>query len=164
MPIAHPSRNLQFAVVVCLVSSCPGCAPTIADAPEAKTPIRLVSSADFGCLPARAMSVTRLVKIGNFSDAAVSVDRWSVSCECLSVEPRAVALGPAESTYVRLRFDPTKENGNFVGDLKIIVTGLAGQGHVCAFEVPVSVVPIDDLKDHEKKPKPKDGPATRSAP
>ena len=74
------------------------------------------------------------------------VTRWSVSCECLTIEPMSIDLPPGEPTYIRLVFDPTKESDSVVGALRISVEAFAGKEQVCTFDVPVSVIATERLE------------------
>ena len=69
-----------------------------------------------------------------------SVVAWRTSCDCLSIEPATLALGPAEETQLTCVLDFSDEP-DFAGDLAIKVEGLdVARNVVLAFEVRVSVL------------------------
>jgi len=132
----------------CALHGCTRAAPV---APDRESPIVLISSADFGFIQSGSGIVSRLVKIRNSSHVAVHIARWTVSCECLSIEPSSVVVPAEDSTYVRLEFNPVKESDNFVGNLCISVEAFASDGKVCSFDVPVSVIARENLKHLDKR-------------
>lgn len=114
--------------------------------PSKKTlPITLMSAADLGIVSAKSGLLVRIAKIENRSESSVGVSRWRVSCECLSVAPASLQLGPGESVFIALVYDPAKEGGEFTGNLLISVEALSGDAKVCEFGVPVSVVAAKDV-------------------
>ena len=139
-------RRISPVTVVIWAIALPGCTTNVGVVPDATMQIMLAFSADLGCVRSGSEPVSRIVQIRNSSSAVVRVSRWTVSCECLTIEPASIDVEPAKSTYVRLVFDPTKESDSFVGDLRIIVDGFAGDERVCSFDVPVSVIAPGDVK------------------
>jgi hypothetical protein len=137
----------DLLLVAVLLQSCAfqGCARTTSTASEFPLPLVIMSSADFGYLTSGSRSTARLVKIKNASNTAVDVSRWTVSCECLEIVPSSLLVPPGGATYIRVVFDPTKENDHFVGDLIISVEGFTDDERVCCFDVPVSVVAAEDV-------------------
>jgi hypothetical protein len=145
----------RATVIVLFASlSIQGCSQTNGEAPpiasletmETSTPIILASSADLGCLRSESGSASRIVRLRNSSNTVAHVSRWTVSCDCLTVEPASLKVEPAKSTYIQLLYDPTKEGQGFVGDLRMAVEGFADSKCVCTFDVLVSVIPSDDVK------------------
>lgn len=143
----------ELAVVISLFASLAfqGCSQTadVATASPSSTitmPVRLASSADFGCLRSDSGPLSRIVEIRNSSDAVVHISRWTVSCECLTIEPSSIDVQPTKSAYVRLAFDPTREGNGFVGNLRMSIDGFEDTCHVCTFEVPASVIASEDVK------------------
>ncbi len=68
-----------------------------------------------------------------------SVVAWRSSCDCLSIQPTRLALGPAEAARLTCVLD-FSDAPDFVGDLGIQVEGLdIAQNVVLPFEVRVSV-------------------------
>jgi hypothetical protein len=95
-----------------------------------------------------AEPVSRLVRIVNHTESSLQMTGWKVSCECLSVEPSAVEIGPKMSIYVRLRYDADKDGDN-TGSLLIAVEGFAGRTRACAFDVPITVISPADVEHLE---------------
>src|SRR6266478_4350329 len=127
-----------------------GCSRTIGDTPaisssKATLPVLPASSTDFGYVRSSSGPVSRIVQIRNSSNAIVHISRWVVSCDCLTVLPASIDVGPKKSTYVELVYDASKEGNEFVGTLRMSVEGLSGADCVCTFEVPVSVVAPEDV-------------------
>ncbi len=65
------------------------------------------------------------IVIANPGAKAVVVERIESSCECLTVDPPALRLGPGESSVLRVVFDSSRE-ADFRGELGVEVTGRAG--------------------------------------
>lgn len=106
----------------------------------------LASLADLGRVRSDSIPVSQIIEIRNSSNALVHVSRWTVSCDCLTLEPTSFDVEPAKSAYIRLVFDPTKEGVGFVGDLRVSIEGFASDERVCSFDVPVSVVAPEVVK------------------
>ena len=91
------------------------------------------------------------IVIANPGGSAVAVERIESSCECLSVDPPSLRLGPGESRVLRVVFDSSREP-DFVGELGIDVTARVASGTI-SFRTMVDVevesprtdgVPFDD--------------------
>lgn len=124
-----------------------GCRETDREDVKTEPPLVLDSSTDLGCVVSESEPAFRLVRVRNSTETVLHVSRWSVSCECLEIEPPSIDLQPGGSSYVRLVFDPAKEGNEFVGDLLISVDALSNDVRVGTFTVPVSVV-APDVVDH----------------
>ena len=147
----------MLAIALFLASVLPGCSQSSPEAPpvtlappvilsQGTLPIMLASSADFGRVRSGSAPVSRIVEIRNSSKSIIHVSRWTISCDCLSVEPASIDVEPMQATCIRLVVDPAKEGEGFVGDLRISVEGFADVERICTFDVPVAVIASDDVK------------------
>ncbi len=80
------------------------------------------------------------VLVKNRRPQSCSIVAWRSSCDCLSIEPTRLALGPIEAARLTCDLD-FSDDPDFVGDLGIQVEGLdATGGAILAFELRVSVI------------------------
>ena len=147
--------KLAVAVGLLAAFALQGCSQTAGESPRIPSPkttlsIVLASSAELGCVRSGSEPVSRIVEIRNSSNDIIHISRWTVSCECLTVEPASVDADPAKVTYIRLVFDPAKEGEGFAGNLRMSVDGFDDAVRVCTFDVPVSVIAPAELKHLEK--------------
>ena len=69
------------------------------------------------------------IVVANSGDSLVVIDHIESSCECLTIEPRSIRLGPGESSVLRVVFDSSREL-DFVGELGIEVTAREASGTI----------------------------------
>jgi hypothetical protein len=122
-------------VIVTVVFVATGCDSTRSDRASVLTFV----NPEFGSVAHRSGSESRTVIVRNSDASAVSISRWEVSCECLSVEPESLVVPALGEAVIQLRFDPDKEGDLFIGDLIISVEAFCVEFSVASFLVPLSV-------------------------
>ncbi len=85
-------------------------------------------SLDLGVLKPGAQAESA-VELYNPGPARLVVDGIETSCECLTVAPAFLRLGPGETERLTVRFIPDAEE-KFRGALAVVVTGVGERGRV----------------------------------
>lgn len=123
---------------------------------NAHLPIAVETAPDFGNIAVGSPPVRRAVEIRNSSGAAIRISHWSVSCECLAVEPATLRVPPGESREIRLTFDPSSEAQGFTGGLLMDVEGFRDAECVCRFAVSAVITKAADVGQADARVEPGD--------
>ncbi|MGC8642478.1 MAG: DUF1573 domain-containing protein [Isosphaeraceae bacterium] len=127
-----------------LCSFCTDCSPQIIPPPHSNLtgpgsdffPVEISPDPiDFGVI--RWARVPRApLSLRNVRSDPLTIDRIETSCECVSVAPVPVEIGPRQTRVVSVSFDPSSEPG-FEGGLAVRLTAYLSGGEV-AFRTTVN--------------------------
>lgn len=141
----HPRKLTAASCLVILIAqSFIGCGPTAKNSEISPGPRNF----DLGAVPQGATD-RFFMPVVNPRDEAITIESWETSCDCLTIRPDRLTIGPHSTKYAIATCNFSNEP-DFQGDLRIEVNGrdAAGQSFV-KDSISLSVVAKSNLPAFE---------------